>query len=62
MESFDLLMIRLQLLLRDTVSVEDNRIYISRKAGYEIFNLMEELDKGFINELLKEKGFVNNNE
>lgn len=51
---FDLVMWRLEGIVKDNLYCEDGMLRISTKLKYDVINLMEELDKKFMSKLKKE--------
>jgi hypothetical protein len=54
MVEFDLLLYRLHGIVRDNVYCEDGELRIRNKAKYDIVNLVEEIDKEWFKQLMKE--------
>ena len=54
MKEFDLLLHSLQHIVKENVYVEDGELYIKSKCKYDLWNLLEKVDKKFINRLKKE--------
>jgi hypothetical protein len=54
MVEFDLLLYRLRGIVRDNVYCEDGELRIRNKAKYDIVNLVEEIDKEWFKQLMKE--------
>lgn len=58
MIEYDLLIIKLRMIMEDNLYCEDNELYIKNKVKYELYELMKAIDKEFINQL--EKGLEYN--
>ena len=54
MTEYDLLLKNIQVIVQDSVYVEDGMLYIKSKCKYDLINLMTELDSKFMNNLYKE--------
>ena len=54
MVEFDLLIYSLRNIVKENLYCEDNELRIKNKCKYDLINLMEEIDKGFMEELKKE--------
>ena len=54
MKEFDTLLYNLQTIIKSNTYCEDNEIHIKNKLKYDIFNMMINYDKAFINKLYKE--------
>jgi len=54
MLQYDLIIKQLENIITENAKCEDNKIYLSRKIKYDIWNLLVEIDTPFINKLLKD--------
>ena len=54
----DLLINQLRVIIKDNLYVEDDELYIRCKCKYDLFNLMEGIDKKYMKKLLKELEYV----
>ena len=54
MVEFDLLLYRLKGIVRDNLYCEDDKLYCKNKLKYEIVNLLEEVDKDWLDELYED--------
>jgi len=50
---FDLLLKSLENIISENIKCEDNQLYLPRKVKYDLFNLLYEIDKSFMDKLLK---------
>jgi hypothetical protein len=53
-KEFDSLLNRLELIMKDGLYVEDERLYVKCQVKYQVVNLMNEFDKPFMTKLLEE--------
>ena len=51
---YDLMIEYLRVIIKDNLYCEDGELRIRTKLKYDVFNLLEEVDKEFINKLKKE--------
>ena len=58
MLQYDLIIKQLENIITENAKCEDNKIYLSRKIKYDIWNLLAEIDTPFINKLLKDLEYV----
>lgn len=54
MIEFDLVLYQLRNTMKENLYVEDNELKIKNKVKYDIYNILCEIDKGFIDKLHKE--------
>ena len=57
MKEFDSLVNRLELIMKDGLYVEDDRLYVKCQVKYQVVNIMNEFDKPFMDKLLKDLEF-----
>jgi hypothetical protein len=58
MLQYDLIIKQLENIITENAKCEDNKILLSRKIKYDIWNLLAEIDTPFINKLLKDLEYV----
>lgn len=51
---YDLLLKGLENILKENARCEDDKLYLSNKIKYMVYELVKEIDKDFINKLHKE--------
>ena len=54
MLEFDLLLYRIRNTIKENAYCEDNKLRLKNKVKYDIYNILCEVDKGFIEKLHKE--------
>jgi|LGVE01.1.fsa_nt_gb hypothetical protein len=61
MNEYDLIIKALENIIESNIRCEDNEIYLSHAIKYELFALLYEIDKKFIEKLFKKIEYKENN-
>ena len=59
MIEYDLLLIRLRMMITENLYCEDDKLFIKSKLKYDIVNMMNEIDSKFMKELFKDLEYNN---
>ena len=59
MIEYDLLLIRLRMMIVENLYCEDDKLFIKSKLKYDIVNMMNEIDSKFMKELFKDLEYNN---
>ena len=51
---FDVLLYKLELIVEENLYCEDNKLRIKSKLKYDVVNLLDEMDKSFMDKLYKQ--------
>ena len=60
LNEYDLLLLAIENIIKENIKCEDNELYLSNKLKYQLFNLIYEIDKGFIEKLFKKIEYKEN--